>query len=560
MGVTITPIMQEAFQRASEGSMAGWQRAQQFIVQATRKASGGANKEFQNSLAGIVQKVKSQFVDLGDAIGTALTPVFRVVAGVIGDFSAIINKVSSSLAGMFNNMGPGAQKAVTVIGMIGVAAMAIVPVFGYISAAIAPIAGLLLTILNPINLILGAVVGIGAALASAFASDKWGGQLIGVWNKIVSVGQSLWDTIAGLGSVIMVRVQPAWEALQATAARIFTAIGTFISDNEATWNEWATYVGEIVGGFIGTTLELWNGFVNFVVNAWNWISNVTGITWDGIKNVVTKTLRAISLIFSNFSLSVQIAWTAIQLGAQVAFDYLGDVFWEWYGVASGSISAVGATFSTLWNNVLAGLQYMFNRVKATFTAIYEASAALFRGRNPVTAFRASYERELRRMESTSRSYKDVGEAAADAYKRGYDSVLAANPPGESEKQKRLREQLGDQLGALDAGQAEKRRLAKEQGKTSISGKGSSDSATAEVNMTASPNGMPNMVKIQFESVGLTDMWKKVQERLTGGSMLGLTQQTAQATKETSVQAREQTAVLKRIEEKLVKAPAAVAGP
>jgi hypothetical protein len=43
-------------------------------------------------------------------------------------------------------------------------------------------------------------------------------------------------------------------------------------------------------------------------------------------------------------------------------------------------------------------------------------------------------------------------------------------------------------------------------------------------------------------------------------MLGLTQQTAQATKETSVQAREQTAVLKRIEEKLVKAPAAVAGP
>lgn len=586
LGVTITPVMQEAFQRAAEGSQQGWVRAQQYILQAVQRSTKGSAKELDGTLAGAVTRLKNGFVDMADGFAPVLIPAAQALVGIMQRIKAAMEANKPA----FEAFGKGLAKGLEVVGVViggvinvlgkvpkevwaGVAAFAGIAMaaaaFGAVVAKfivfIKPIAALVLTILNPLNLVMGAVVALGVAVAYAFSTERWGGRVQSALNKIIETAQSLWETIQTLGTVIWTRVQPAWDAFVERAVTIFEAIAGFIKENEETWNQWFTLIGEIVGGVISTIIQIWDGFVSIIQAGIGWIGENTIFTWENIKAVVTGVLDFLSLIFTNFKLSLEIALTAIAYAAVVAWDNIKYAFMVTVAALYGAGQYIYAAFEAIWNNILAAAERMGNRLRALFYALGQAATAIFRGKNPVTEFREAYEKEVSRLDGRSKQFKNVGEAAASAYRRGYDRVMQNAEAGESETARRLRERLGEASGELraqrDRQRAETqaaidRNKAADKAKTGAAGSqrgGNSDT------MDGSPAAIPNMIKVKFETVGLKDMWKQMQEKMTGGSMLQLQQQTAKATGEMNRETKAQTDILRNIDRGVREPKPAVAG-
>lgn len=584
LGVTITPVMQEAFQRAAEGSQQGWVRAQGYILQAVQRATRGSAKELDGTLVGAVSRLKNGFIDMADGFAPVLIPAAQALVGIMQRIKAAVEANKPA----FEAFGKGLAKGLEVVGVIiggiinvlgkipapvwaGIAAFSGIALaaaaFGAVVAKfivfIKPIAALVLTILNPLNLVMGSVIAIGVAVAYAFSTDRWGGRVQGALNKIIETAQSLWETIQTLGTVIWTRVQPAWDAFVERAVTIFEAITGFIKDNEETWNQWFTLIGEIVGGVISTIIQIWDGFVSVIQAGIGWIGENTIFTWENIKNVVTAVLDTLSLIFTNFKLSLEIAFTAIAYAAVVAWDGIKYAFMVTVAALYGSGQYIGAAFEAIWNNILAAGERMGNRLRALFYALGQAATAIFRGKNPVTEFRETYEKEVSRLDGRSRQFKNVGEAAASSYKKGYERVMQGMDGKESESARKLRERLGEANGELNA----QRQRQREEANAAIGrnkavtkgGKAGSQAAGDSDTMNGSPAAIPNMVKVKFETVGLKDMWKQMQEKMTGGSMLQLQQQTAKATGEMNRETKQQTDILRNIDRGVREPKPAVAG-
>ena len=573
LGVTITPVMEDAFKQAAEGSQQGWVRAQQYILQAVQRATKGSAKELDGTLAGAVSRLKNGFIDMADGFAPVLIPAAQALVGIMQRIKAAMEANKPA----FEAFGRGLAKGLEVVGVIiggiinvlgqvpapvwaGVAAFSGIAVaaaaFGAVVAKmlifIKPIAALVLTILNPLNLVMASVVMLGVAVAYAFNTERWGGRIQTALNKIIETAQSLWETIQTLGTVIWTRVQPAWDAFVERAVTIFEAIAGFIKDNEETWNEWFTLIGEIVGGVVSTIIQIWDGFVSVVQTGVQWIGENTIFTWENIKAVVTSVLDFLSLIFTNFKLSLEIAFTAIAYAAVVAWDNIKYAFMVTVAALYGSGLYIVAAFEAIWNNILAAAERMGNRLRALFYALGQAATAIFRGKNPVTEFREAYEREVSRLDGRSRQFKNVGEAAASAYRRGYDRVMANAESGESETARRLRERLGEANGELNAQRNAKRaetaaELERRRRQGGAAAQGGSQQGGDSDTMQGNPAAIPNMVKVKFETVGLKDMWKQMQEKMTGGSMLQLQQQQARATGEINRETKAQTDILRNID-------------
>jgi len=586
LGQTITPVMTEAFTRAAEGSQQGWVRAQQYILQAVQRASKGSAKELDGTLAGAVSRLKNGFIDMADGFAPVLVPAAQALVGIMQRIKAAVEANKPA----FEAFGKGLAKGLEVVGVViggvinvlgqvpkevwaGVAAFAGIAMaaaaFGAVVAKfivfIKPIAALVLTILNPLNLVMGAVVALGVAVAYAFNTERWGGRVQVALKKIIETAQSLWETIQTLGTVIWTRVQPAWDAFVERAVTIFGAIAGFIKDNEETWNEWFTLIGEIVGGVISTIIQIWDGFVSVIQAGIGWIGENTVYTWENIKAVVTGVLDWLSLVFANFKLSLEIAWTAISYGAQVAWDKIKYAFMVTVAALYGSGQYMSAAFEAIWNNILAAGERMGNRLRALFYALGQAATAIFRGKNPVTEFREAYEKEVSRLDGRSKQFKNVGEAAASSYKKGYERVMQGMDGKETEAARKLREKLGEANGELNAQrnarraetQAELERRRRQGG--AAAAQGGSQGGTDSDTMQGNPAAIPNMVKVKFETVGLKDMWKQMQEKMTGGSMLQLQQQTAKATGEMNRETKQQTDILRNIDRGVREPKPAVAG-
>lgn len=569
LGVTITPVMEDVFRRAAEGSMQGWQRAQQYILDATKNATRGSAAELDGTLAGAVTRIKSGFIDMADSFAPVLVPAARALVGVMTQikdavaanrpaFEAfgkglavalnVVGKVVGFVIGAMSKIPPEVMAGIAAFAGIAAVAAAIIPVIVKIVVFIKPIIGLLFALLNPMNMIFAVVLALGAAVVYAFNTDRWGGRVRTALNGLIQTAQRLWEKVLTLGTVIWNRVKPAWDKFVERAVSIFETISAFITENQETWEEWLGLIGEIWGGVFSTIISVWDWFVSVVQAGLKWVGENSGITWTGIKDMVTGYLDFLSLVWSNFGLSIKIALTAISYAAVVAWDAIKQAFWVSVAAMVGAGYYIVEVFRGVWNNILASGERMVNRLRAMFTAIYEAAMAALSRRNPVTAYREALERETRRLDGNSRQFQDVGANAASAYRRGFSSVMDGRDPV-SDTQRRLRQRLRDQVDELKAGRERQREEDRKAGKKDDKA-GAARPERARMGDSPNPAGTPNMVKVEFKTVGLTDMWKQMQERISGGNMVALAAQQARATAEINRETKDQTKILTDIRDEV----------
>jgi hypothetical protein len=190
--------------------------------------------------------------------------------------------------------------------------------------------------------------------------------------------------------------------------------------------------------------------------------------------------------------------------------------------------------------------------------MWDGVTALFNFEDPIAAMRASYAKELKKIDMLSKDYRSIGADAGRAYREGYDSIMDAHkrdPSGTGmvretltwERDKlqkerddmllRMRNDRKLRMSLYDAREPKKRPPDKPLPKP-------------PGGLTGDDEGAP---AIKFTFMKFDDMWKKVQETMAGTGMQDLArrtaagaERTAKATEETRDATRDVAASVKKL--------------
>ena len=291
--------------------------------------------------------LKSKIEQLGGALESLAIKLSETVIPWLTDFV-------ENLTGMidkFTEMPKGAQKMITAMGGIVIAAGPVMKVLGGISSAAGTVTGGLAkisaaggmgtlgatigSVLAPIAAVVAAV----AALAAIFkhlwdTNDEFRGNITETWNQIKETISGFCDGIVerlnalgfdfkGIGDVIAA----AWDGLCSIFAPVFEHAFSFISTILST-------VLGVITGILDTWCALFSG--NWA-GVWEGISSTFGAVWDGVSGVFSNALTGIldiaNVVLGWFGTSWQEGWEAIK------------------GGVSGFVSGITSCFSDLWNSV-----------------------------------------------------------------------------------------------------------------------------------------------------------------------------------------------------------------
>lgn len=291
--------------------------------------------------------LKSKIEQLGGALESLAIKLSETVIPWLTDFV-------ENLTGMidkFTEMPKGAQKMITALGGIVIAAGPVMKVLGGISSAAGTVTGGLAkisaaggmgalgatigSVLAPIAAVVAAV----AALAAIFkhlwdTNDEFRGNITETWNQIKETISGFCDGIVerlnalgfdfkDIGDVIAA----AWDGLCSIFAPVFEHAFSFIS----------TILSTVLGVITGI-LDTWGAlFSGNWASVWEGISSTFGAVWDGVSGVFSNALTGIldiaNVVLGWFGTSWQEGWEAIK------------------GVVSGFVSGIASCFSDLWNSV-----------------------------------------------------------------------------------------------------------------------------------------------------------------------------------------------------------------
>lgn len=464
-------------------------------------------------LNGALTLMKSAVEGAAIAFGEAMAPTLHSIA-------AAISSVASSITGM----SPELKRLIGGLFAAMVGALAFAAVIVLAGKVVAVLGGALTVLLSPIGLIIAALALIAIAIKKAFESDEFGPRLRAALESISESLSDIFDGFMQIGSSISGTVAPTVRFLMSTFTAMFEAVAAFIAQNKATFIQWGQLIGEIVGGVVRTVVGFFRGMFalfNRLLNAFgtNWSS-----VWGGIRDFVTDVLDFLSLVFSNFGLSMEIAWTSIKLAAVAAWDFIVNQFFTIVAAGAGVVSAVVGAFTTMWENLKKIGQTIAAFFRATFSAVGKGLKAIMELENPAEAFKEEFRRHMGRQLAEIKPMRGIGEAAAREFNRGFDRVMNSAPPARSAFQEELSRELADQVGRLKAGR-EAQRAVRNAGAV-----GSAAAAAAAEDGGAGGGGAAGtrqggaltaggrQIEVKFETTGIVDMWKKMQESLTGGTM------------------------------------------
>lgn len=270
-------------------------------------------KEKLNNLNGAIEQLKGAFETTKTSIGMQFIPVLtkmvKVAGGVVDFFNKMPQPVLTFLtiiAVLTSALGLVAGPLLILIGFIP----NIVAGFGAIAGAVGMTSGALLGVVGTVFWWITAIIGIGAALVTAYKHSE---TFRNVVNKVFS----------SVGKVVQTAV---------------TAVKGFAKDVFAQVANWWKKDGQMIQQAVSNV-------VSFFVGAWKKVSPV------------------LSVVFKVFSFIVSAVWTNIK-----------NVITSGVGMITNVISIFGALFtgnwSSLWENVRSllknGVTFIWNLVQLTF--------------------------------------------------------------------------------------------------------------------------------------------------------------------------------------------------
>lgn len=322
--------------------------------------------------------------DIGNAIAEVLAPVMEILADVL-----------RTVASWFNNL-PGPIKQFTVMmGMVVAAIGAILPVFLTIKAL-----GMtaLTSMLAPMLPIIGAVLGIAAALSVLVIglkalwqhNEEFRTKVTEIWTAIMAVVNSVVQEISSFVQSVWGEMTSWWqenqELIQSTAKKVWGAIsktiavavkllGPMIKTAFKNIQTVVTAAWKIVQTIIQGTLKNIMGIIKTVMQvingdwsgAWKSIQEVARNTFNTVRSIIQTALSAILSVFTN-------SWnTMLSFLSNVFSGIISLAKATWSNLTaflSSTWSNIASTASNNWNAILTSLQFIWN-------SLYNAAMTIF---------------------------------------------------------------------------------------------------------------------------------------------------------------------------------------
>lgn len=336
-----------------------------------------------------MQNCKMALAEVGEVVGTAMTPVFQalsenIIPALVDGFGSLVEGVQSAVSWM-NEHKTLMTVIASVVGVLVTAITAynvvqgiktamdaanVTTVWGLVAAHIAQAAAAMAAI-APYVLIVAAIA---AVIAIIVLCVKY-------WDEIVAAVKKCWqavcDTLSGWGEWINTNViQPIvgfftglWDGI----------VGIFQSVIDWVKNNWKSIVLFLINPFAGVfnyLYENFEGFRNFIDNIVQNIKQFFVDLWDGIKAVWDGICNAVQVAIMFIGSIISAAFDIITLPFRFIWENCKQyVFaaWEWIkNAVSTAINAVKGVITTVMNAIQTFFINVWNGIKSIFTTVWNA--------------------------------------------------------------------------------------------------------------------------------------------------------------------------------------------
>ena len=332
-----------------------------------------------DTLAFALQSLKAELTDTGKAIGEALSPAIKDVAGKFTDWLGKVQqfaqehpKVVQGIAGI----AAGAMAFGGVALVVGKFVSAIGGIVSGIGGAISAISGLggvvgLLT--NPITLVIAGIAAFVAAIVYCWNNvdgfkESVSSSFQRIWEVISDVCTSVWNVIQEVWGAISPYVVPMLQSMAETIGTIFTTIlDIIVPVVEGVWNTIKT-----VWGWIGPyVIGIFEGVAQFISGVWKIISTVITTACNIIKAVIHGDWGEIKDIVINAAKNIWdgicSAWEGIK-GITVSIfegikSFVVNIWEKIKSKVSDVVSNIKEAISNKWNEIKSDVSNKVSEIK-----------------------------------------------------------------------------------------------------------------------------------------------------------------------------------------------------
>lgn len=267
------------------GDMAG---AQTVILQELQKEFGGSAVAAGSTFAGSLEILKNKGDDALETLGGAMIPALTNLTGVVG-----------GVIDAFTELSPEVQQTIANVALVGAGLAVVGPVIAAIGLGVTALGGAFAVLLSPIGLVVLALAGLGALVASGKI------DLGGIADQIKAGAQGIGDSLNNLDVTnIETSVSTAFQGLD------FANIGDIM---QAHFNDILTAIVSVVGIVFGGPISIVLGIARLVGLAIeeNFLGLGDFLKTSGISDTVTTA-------FNDLKTTIDDAIATVFGGAQAA--------------------------------------------------------------------------------------------------------------------------------------------------------------------------------------------------------------------------------------------------
>ena len=334
------------------------------------KAADVAKTRLDN-FKGSLEQFKGSLETTGIVIGQIFLPVLRKVV----DFLA-------SVANAFLNLPTGVQKAIIVFtAVVGAILLFIAATVKIVKAVqtIIEVAKVLRTVmastwvatLGPILLIIAAIALLVVGIIYLWKhSETFRNIVTGVWNAVKSAVAAVVKFFTG---TVVPALQAAWDGIKAGAS----ALGSFFS---GLWNGIVSVTTSVWNSIAGFFTGLWNGIVSVATTVWNGIAAFFTTIFNVIVTIITTYINVWTTIITTGLNIIKGIWNAIWGVFGGVITAVFNLIVAIINLALASImfvigtiwNGIKALTITVWNAIVGYLQGSWNALVAIVTTIWNA--------------------------------------------------------------------------------------------------------------------------------------------------------------------------------------------
>lgn len=268
-------------------------------------------------LAPIFQQLVPILVPVIEQLGAALLPVIQALVPVIAEIIA-------QLAPIISEYLP--QILPPLVSLIQMLAAALIPAIQLVGKVLQWLMPLAMNIWNTIvATTTGAIQVIKGVLQTVMAVIK--GDWSGAWNGIKTIGEGVWNILAGLvkifGSTIENYTRAAWNSV---------------------WNSIKSTCNSITSTVSGAI----SWVRNLISNGWSYVRSITSSMWSGIVSTVSSWVNSMMSTVRNIPINIQ-----------NVFSNAGSWLWNaGKNVIQGFINGLSSMFSAVQNKLSSLTSYL----------------------------------------------------------------------------------------------------------------------------------------------------------------------------------------------------------